>query len=406
MGYCSVIRRPAISPQPTGAAALPLPDLESPNPSDAARPQKKRKRQPGGLGRGLGRILTDSGNEGGSVSVQRSGLLRLVGGDGGIGSTRIRDVLVEAALGAMSAGFGLDGVVLAVQAGPTTPGEEIDSQETEPASPSGGPSPSAGSRDTFLAAKLPPSWTADSEPLFQLYGNLWWLLEDPERLELERQEQTPPWAVSAPNNDVDDQPGRGERIGSNPDARQWQLPLGQGWLWLCRLVDGEDVVAAVALRPSRFEAVEADTLASLVHATVLACSSSEARATQRERIVDGTTTTLKTDGDDIQAEVVAEWHRPVERPSRRKPVDGRTDTKRVGVARATDIPTAVAKAAAKACRPRCQVTFAGSSEVDDESDVSIVMIDGPEHGLRMGFAVRRRGDHGGPAEAVFTAAVG
>lgn len=380
MGYAVVIRRPAVSPQPTGAVALPRNESESELGSSAVRRQRKRKRQPGGLGRGLGRILTDSGNEGSPSTVQRSGLLQLVGGEVTAGPDRIRDVVVDAALGAMMAGFSLDGVVLVAQA-PTTSVSDAADQ-------------SAGFDPTFLAAKLPPSWSADSQLLFEIYGNLWWLLQDPDD-----------FGVSS--GGVKSGPADGQIAGTAENTRQWQIPLGENWLWLCRMHDGEDVVAAVAIRPAPFEPTEANTLSSLVNAVVTACSNSEARAATRAQISSGTRTTLKLDGEEIMAEVVAEWHQPAAgRSGRQRRGDKNVDARRLGAARAADVPTAVARAAAKACRPRCQVTFAGSSEVDEDSEVSIVMIDGPEHGLRMGFAVRQKGDNGGAAEAVFTAALG
>lgn len=396
--YCWLIRRPAVSPQPSGAATLPFPDAERQSGSDAARRPRKRKRQPGGLGRGLGRILNDSGNEGAPTEIQRSGLLQLVGGEVATGPDRIREVVVDAALGAMMAGFGLDGVVLVAQA-PVTPGsaagdrpDRVDRLDSPGSSDAAAPADGADADPTFLAAKLPPSWSADSQLLFEMYGNLWWLLRDPDEADL---------AAGA------DTSGR-EPVGAAADTTQWQLPLGRNWLWMCRMMDGQDVVAAVAIRQTRFEAAEADTLSSLVNATVVACSNSESRLAMRARIAKGTRTTLKSDGDEIQAEVVAEWHQPVERTAGKNNGGGDSGAaaRRIGAARAADAPTAVARAAAKACRPRCEVTFAGASEVDEESEVSIVMIDGPEHGLRMGFAVRERGDRGGAAEAVFTAALG
>ena len=368
--------------------ALPFPESDADAGSGAARRPRKRKRQPGGLGRGLGRILTDSGNEGSPSTVQRSGLLQLVGGEVAAGPDRVRDVVVDAALGAMTAGFQLDGVVLVAQArsagGSARAGRERpDSVEEAQFDP------------TFLAAKLPPSWSADSQRLFEVYGNLWWLLQDPAGGGF----ASGPLAGVAATG--------AEPLGTNAEVGQWQVRLGSNWLWLCRMFDGDDVVAAVAIRPHRFDPAEADTLSSLVSAVVMACSNSDARAESRQRIAAGTRTSLKRDGDDIQAEVVAEWHQPTESKRRHRNGNEREpEARRIGAARAPDAATAVARAAAKACRPRCDVTFAGSSAIDDETEVSIVMIDGPEHGLRMGFAVRGRGDSGGPAEAVFTAALG
>lgn len=349
----------------------------------------------------MGRILNDSGNEGAPTEIQRSGLLQLVGGEVATGPDRIREVVVDAALGAMIAGFGLDGVVLVAQA-PVASGSNrraaagVEGKHRDTADRLNTVD-GADFDPTFLAAKLPPSWSADSQLLFEMYGNLWWLLRDPD--EVDRVAGGGLVSPARPS-----QAGR-EPVGAAADTQQWQLPLGRNWLWMCRMMDGQDVVAAVAIRSTRFEPGEADTLAALVNATVVACSNSESRLAMRKRIAEGTRTTLKSDGEDIQAEVVAEWHHPTERAGGRNG-DSAAGARRIGAARAVDAPTAVARAAAKACRPRCEVTFAGASEVDGESEVSIVMIDGPEHGLRMGFAVRERGDRGGAAEAVFTAALG
>ena len=66
--------------------------------------------------------------------------------------------------------------------------------------------------------------------------------------------------------------------------------------------------------------------------------------------------------------------------------------------------TSCRAAAAKACRPRCEVVFAGSTELDD-GDVAVALVHHHRHGLRLGYAIRPRGDLGGIAEAVFTAAL-
>lgn len=298
-------------------------------------------------------------------------------------------MVVDAALGAIVNGFGLDGVLLTAD----DSAARVPDRQTDLVFDTAGDA-------TFVAAKLPPSWSADSALLFEVYGNLWWLLRDhgpSGGAASGRNANATRWRASA-----------ARMTGTSNGSDHWQTALDSRWLWICRINDGDDVVAAAAIRPEPFKPEEAETMASLIQAVVGTFSGNESRVSTREQVRMGTRTALKYEGRDIRAEVTAEWDPETvgqgsasnggRQRHRKNPV-----LRRIGSAKAADPATAVARAAAKACRPRCQVTFAGSSEVDD-AEVTIVMINGPDCGLRMGFAVRPIGDKTGAAEAVFTAA--
>ncbi|MGI9597827.1 MAG: hypothetical protein ACR2QK_16805, partial [Acidimicrobiales bacterium] len=231
---------------------------------------------------------------------------------------------------------------------------------------------------TFLAARLPPSWSAESQVLFEIYGNLWRILQND--------------GHRASSDLV------GARLpGPIPMQEQWQIPVGRHWVLMTRMDDDGQPVAAVAIRKASFSPAEAEAFGAVVGSVVAACSDSEAKAEARRLIRAGTAASLKSEGRDLLAEVNADWQLPTE--DRARPVAGR----RTGVGRGPDPVTAVARAAAKACRPRCEVTFAGSSELEDV-EVTIVMIRHAEQGLKLGYAVGEKGDRSAAAEAVFTAA--
>ncbi len=326
----------------------------------AAVRKRKRRRSPGGLGRGLARILTDANTRPEVGDRHRPGLVQLVGGRPSAKTTRVQRFVVETALATMADGFSLDGVVLA------TRGRE----SSEHVGRSVGP--------VSLTASFPASWSVDSPALLQIYGNLWEDLQD------ERQ---------STGSSVDRR-GPTERV---VPTEHRQIPVGRHWVWMARLDDGDQSTAAAAIRTASFSPLEAEALATVMGSLVAACSESAARAAARRLIQDNTAISLKSEGQDVLAEVNAHWELaanggPAGRPSRR-----------TGLGRGPDPTTAVARAAAKACRPRCEIAFAGTSELE-EGEVSIVMIRDQRQGLRLGYALREKGDHGGVAEAVFTAA--
>lgn len=345
--------------------ATPFTESESDLGVGATKRKRKKRRSPGGLGRGLARILTDSNAAPSRSATADSGLLQLVGGESSAKATKVRKFVVDTALSALADAFALDGLILATH----SPDEQ---QQLERLNELG---ETTKSPPMFLAATLPPSWSLDSQILFEVYGNLWRVLKDDES-DAAQVEGTVPL--------------------SNAISRQWQTAIGQHQVWMARMDDGQQPVAVVAIRPDPFTPPETEALAAVIGSVVAACSENEAKLTARHAIREGTSVSLKSEGADVLAEVSADWQ-----------LSGQVATgataRRNGAGRDVDPVAAVARAAAKACRPRCEITFAGASDLDD-SQVSVVMIRDAQHGLRLGFAVRPHGDYSGAAEAVFTAA--
>jgi len=240
-------------------------------------------------------------------------------------------------------GFGLDGMVIAAGPGPDHPDEP-----------------------PVLCSQLPPSWSADSGVLLAVYGNLWPLLD----------REAPP----------------------TPNARRhWEIPVEGHRIWLHRTVEGDRPLVAAAIRSTPLSGAEGDGLADIVGALAGPLAGGGAGPALRQSIMEATTISLKSEGADVLAEVNAEWTPPVG-------AAGTRSGRRTGVGRGSDPVIAVARAAAKACRPRCEVTFAGATELDD-GDVAVALVQHQRDGLRLGYALRPRGDLGGVAEAVFTAAL-
>lgn len=363
------IRRSAVSTEPTDVITTPFTESDADLSVGAGKRKRKRRRSPGGLGRGLARILTDSQAGPGTKPNGDSGLLQLVGAQSTARATKVRSFVVDTALATLSEAFGLDGVVLATR--PVALGE-LDADHQTP---------------TFLASTLPPSWSSDSQLLFEVYGNLWRVLRDDER------------------EASTDSLGRSTLAGNGQTADVGQqTTIGRHAVWLSRMDDGTQPVAVVAIREQPFSGPETYALAEVLGSVVLACAEGDERLAARQIIERETAASLKSEGADVLAEVTATWplaqeREPVDTASR--PIESLP--RRSGVGRAADPVTAVARAAVKACRPRCELTFAGASELDD-SIVSIVMIRDASQNLRLGYAVRQKGDFTGPAEAVFTAA--
>ncbi len=324
--------------------------------SSATKRKRKRRRSPGGLGRGLARILTDSAIQP-SEDHTDSGLLQLVGGESTARAAKVRKFVVDTAVSTVADAFGLNGLILA-----TNPSVDGVGNRGEDIAPS------------FLAATLPPTWSSDSQLLFEIYGNLWRVLKDEDSA-----------SFDAP-----------ERAGTDGPL-QVRTTIDRHHVWMARMSDGQEPVAAVAIRSSPYSRSETDAMVAVLGSIVAACGDGEPLQRLRRSIQAGTSVSLKSEGPDVLAEISADWELPATVEAVCAP------RRRAGVGRATDHATAVARAAAKACRPRCEVTFAGTSELDGDQ-VSVVMIQDADHVLRLGFAVRPDGDVSGPAEAVFTAA--
>lgn len=212
-----------------------------------------------------------------------------------------------------------------------------------------------------------------------------------------------------------------------------EIPLDGHRLWLHGAVEDGRILAATAVRESSMPRASAATLGPAVCALASSMAERGVDLGLRHTIHESTQIALKSEGGDVLAEVNADW--PLPRPT--KPgLRGR----RTGVGRGSEPVQAVARAAAKACRPRCEVLFAGlapgvpssaesangqsNGSLDGHtragvvsgpraglaagdhaaSEIAVVLIRHHHHGLRVGWAERDPGDLGAVAEAVFTAA--
>jgi hypothetical protein len=342
--YDRYIRRIAASAEPAEAASPEVADQTPPTGPVEARRKRKKRRSPGGLGRGLARILVDSQDPADDVEA-RSGLLQLVGGQSPARLREIRRLVADRAVVAVADGFGLDGLVLVAALQP--------------------PLPAMG-----VANPAEPPVVASIERL---------AVDESTRQRLIRCGLDGPAGIPTPLE----------------GGRWWSLhlpgsPEGAG-------------LSAVAIRSQRFDPAEVDALASVVNSVAEACDEDPGAGAFRQRIVDGTTVVLNDgDGaDEIRAEVRADWPSNLAVEARTGPRRPALD-RRTGLGHGPDATTAVARAAAKACRPRCKVAFAGSS-IREGVEVTIVIVHNDACGLRLGIAVTAPGDPAGAAEAVFTA---
>ena len=251
--------------------------------------------------------------------------------------------MAEAALGVLVSGFGLR--ALAVAAAPTSgsPGHPVARREL-----------------------LPAGWSAERGLGAILDRHVQALIDDPRSLHL-------------------------PLVGSR------ELVIDGQRLWLHRAVEGDRVLAAAAMTGEPLGS--SASLALGVATQTLASSLAERGADLKLRhsMHGATSISLKSEGGDVLAEVNADWPLP-------DGAGGVIRGRRTGVGRAAEPILAVAKAAAKACRPRCEVLYAGTTRGVD-GDVTIVLIRHQRRGLRVGWAERSRGDLRGVTEAVFTASL-
>ena len=345
--YCRRIRRTVVTPQPTTGPSSGLISSTTP---DGQRVEvrksgkRKRRRGPGGLGRGLARILVDGGDHHAGRPTP-SGLVELVGGRSAKRLVTVRGEVIDAALRALMAAFDLR--ALAVAAGPT-PG--VNGEEVE------------------RRLVMPAGWSIDEGHGAQLDRQLSLLV---------------------------DQPIAAVRHGH----RSREIPIDGHRLWLNRTVEDGRVLAATAVRKASLPPSSAESLAGATRALAASMADRGADLGLRQAIAEGTLITLKSEGDDVLAEVNADW--PLPQPSR----SGRRN-RRTGVGRGTEPVQAVARAAAKACRPRCEVLYAGTAPTAEaDGEIAVVVVRHQPNGLRVGWAERSRGDLGAVAEAVFTAAL-
>ncbi len=313
------------------------------SPKTAAK--RKRRRGRGGLGRGLARILVDAGDEA-AEDRPAAGLVELVGGQSAVRLSGVESTVLDTAMRALMAAFELEAFAIGV--GP---------DRRHPAS------------DPTTRVVMPPGWSTEVGPGAQLHRQLTARVGQPT--------------------------ARVKRGG--PHRRE--VPIDGHRLWLYQtLVDGR-VVVAVAIRDASLPPSDGGSLASAAQSLAVSMTDRGADLKLRHTIHEGTQISLKSERDDVLAEVNAEWPLP-------SPVGQNHRSRRTGVGRGAEPVYAVARAAAKACRPRCDVLFAGvAPNRAGDADVAIVLIRHHELDLRVGWAERPRGDLAAVAEAVFTAAL-
>lgn len=351
--YCRVIRRTIIRSEVIPPESTPVANTGPVEPvegaaSGAATNVGRNRPGPWALGRGLAGILHSPALDRSTNDKQQYGLDQLIGSEPAARSTELRSFVVDTALAVVADAFELDGLVVAGGAG----------------------SPSS----RFLATRLPPSWSAGSPVLFELYGRLHAALvpDGPDQRSEFR---------GRPHPSPD---GPGLR---NQGASTWQASIGSHRAWLVRIERADHPVVAAAVRRAPFSPPESQALATVLGS--LASALSGDRSDVERRAVLRSSLSVSVDRNESGATAIVGLTGP----------EGQRSASAVG----PDVVTAVARAAADVCQPPRHVRFAGASAVDDHA-VTIVIVGDGEGRLGLGFAVGPGDDAAGAAEAVLTAA--
>jgi hypothetical protein len=340
--------------------------------SSPAKSALRRPAPPSGLGRGLAGILeAPSTPERAELST---GLDQLLGPIARSRAVQLRPFILHAALTAVAESFRAEGAVLVLRPG----------------------NPHEGSGNPIMVTHLPPSWTANSSAMFELYGRLWSLSQ------------------IQPESD-----------------RTWsdQYRIDEFNVWMARLPGLDGPVGVAFARTTRFQPAETHALERSMASAVSALAPVGPRGDDNsiapsvvERRSDSTypvgsrdrrrppaavfTASITDDGDTVVAEVTV---RQSDEPDATVPdpeSDGSSRATLTGTGRGADVATAVARAAANACQPQRRISFAGSLDVD-ASTVTVVLVGGLDldgRPPRLGVSIRPSGDVVGAAEAVFAAA--
>lgn len=292
--------------------------------------------RPKGLGRNLAGILDDT------IPRRRSnagrGLGQLLGGSSPGTPPRVREFVTETALAAIADGFGAEAVAIA----------RVD-----------------GADDAVVSSRLPPSWDESSSLTFELYGQLWGLLERRGRL-VEADGSTPTGSDGA----------------SSGTEASHELTLGGRPTWLGWQSTRSGDLAAAVVRTEPFTDDEKVALGRLVRTVAVAIGAGHSSSPPAADI----TVLLQPKDDRWRAEAVVVS-------------DGK---RRRAIAEADDSELAVAQAAAKLCRVPAEVSFAGRTELDGWC-VTLVVVNDRHNAPFLGLAVTDPSRVEAPAEAVFSA---
>jgi hypothetical protein len=176
-----------------------------------------------------------------------------------------------------------------------------------------------------------------------------------------------------------------------------ELPVAGRTLWLYRVPCPGWSVGVVAVRTAPFDAVERRSLEMVTEALTVLLAGPSPDPDRRQAMAERSSIALKAgSGATVVAELLTDWPQPP------RPLADPHPTRRAGVGRGTSAVVAVARAAAKASRPRCTLVFAGTAPLDDHQ-IALTVVEDVDHKLRLGVARRAPGDLGAVAESVFAA---
>jgi hypothetical protein len=267
----------------------------------------------------LGESRTQRRNDG-------SGLQQLLGRNPSATPPRVRQFVTDTALAVIAEGFDAEAVVIARR-------ERAD-------------------RPPEVSCRIPPSWVESSGWTFELFGQLYRLLEatDPSR------------------------------------TRRQRIAVGDrhGWIGRQESKAGDLVAAVVRSRP--FTESEQATLSRVVRSVAVAIGSN------------GTGVPRGTDLRVTVAESGAGWEAEVVLSC-----DGRPAGRGSAVGPTSEL--AVARAAAGLCSVPCEVAFAGRTKLD-QMVVSIVVVNDQQGSPLLGLSVSSDDGATGPAEALLSAMSG
>ncbi len=287
----------------------------------------------GGLGRGLSGILDEA-----AAMPDRAGagLRQLLGPTAAVTPPRVRQFVVDTALAVIAEGFDADAVVVVRREDPERP--------------------------PMVSSRIPPSWDEASGFTFELFGQLWRLLEAP----------------------GPEPPGTGQKAAGDSEAACSLMRVGPHHGWMSRhRSDAGDLVAA-ELRTRPFSPAEQATLTRVVRSVTVAVGDRPLGI--RHRL----SASVAVDGDGWRAEVGVA-------------AAGRAAPGCTGYATGPRPELALARAAAHLGRPPYGGAFAGCTRLD-QAVVTIVVVNAPDSSPVLGLSVSHDGDGPlGPAEAVLSA---
>jgi len=288
----------------------------------------------GGLGRGLAGILDRPGIGVGRAS--RPGLHQLLGADVSATPPRVRQFVTETALTVLAERFDAEAVAIV--------------RRDEAGQP-------------VVASHLPPSWDDTSSSTFELYGQLWSLLDGR-------------GALLGSKDKVN-----GHRSMATMGAHQ-QIEIGGLPTWLGWQGSGNGELVAAVVRRKSFSAVERETLGRLVRSVAVAIG------TARSGLALARSLSASVTGEDQhwRAEAVID-------------LEGK---RRRAFAQGESVELAVARAAAKLCRAAVEVAFAGKAVVDGAGVTLVVVLDDQQAPF-LGLAITDPDDLSGSVEAVLSA---